>query len=132
MHKVEEKSIRLLINHPDAYAVFDYKWCTEALCNLVDNAIKYTPAGGRIEISIKEYEFFCRVDVSDTVIGISEEEQVKVFSRFYRSPSVSGSEGLGIGLYLTRQILIGQGGYIKVKSTLGDGAVFSMFLPRKF
>ncbi|MGI6182352.1 MAG: sensor histidine kinase [Agathobaculum sp.] len=74
---------------------------------------------------------FCRIDVADTGIGISEAEQAKVFSRFYRSPSVSEQDGVGIGLYLTRHILAGQGGYIKVASSLGGGSVFSMFLPRK-
>lgn len=79
----------------------------------------------------KEYDLFCRIDVADTGIGISETGQAKVFSRFYCSPSVSELEGVGIGLYLNPQILAGQGGYIKVKSSLGDGSVFSLFLPRK-
>ncbi len=129
--KVMQKEIRLTTNPTEANAVFDYKWTTEALCNLMDNAIKYTPAGGSIQVSVKEYDLFCRIDVADTGIGISEAEQAKVFSRFYRSPSVSEQDGVGIGLYLTRQILAGQGGYIKVTSSLGSGSVFSMFLPRQ-
>lgn len=129
--KAAQKEIRLTTNSTEADAVFDYKWTTEALCNLMDNAIKYTPPGGRIQISVREYDLFCRIDVADTGIGISEAEQAKVFSRFYRSPSVSEQDGVGIGLYLTRQILAGQGGYIKVASSLGGGSVFSMFLPRK-
>lgn len=129
--KTAQKEIQLTINTTDAYAVFDYKWTVEALGNLVDNSIKYTPADGRIQISAKEYDLFCRIDVADTGIGISEQEQAKVFSRFYRSPSVSEQDGVGIGLYLTRQILAEQGGYIKVASSLGGGSVFSMFLPRK-
>ncbi len=129
--KAAQKEIRLTTNPTEADAVFDYKWTTEALCNLMDNAIKYTPPGGRIQISVREYDLFCRIDVADTGIGISEAEQAKVFSRFYRSPSVSEQDGVGIGLYLTRQILAGQGGYIKVASSLGGGSVFSMFLPRK-
>lgn len=129
--KVTQKGLQLIIEPTEAYAIFDYKWTQEALCNLVDNAIKYTPPGGRIQISVKEYNLFCRIDVADTGIGISEEEQAKVFSRFYRSPSVSEQDGVGIGLYLTRQILSEQGGYIKVTSSLGRGSVFSMFLPRE-
>lgn len=129
--KVTQKELQLIIEPTEAYAIFDYKWTQEALCNLVDNAIKYTPPGGRIQISVKEYNLFCRIDVADTGIGISEEEQAKVFSRFYRSPSVSEQDGVGIGLYLTRQILSEQGGYIKVTSSLGRGSVFSMFLPRE-
>ncbi|SHK86680.1 sensor histidine kinase [Desulforamulus aeronauticus] len=129
--KAAQKEIRLTMNATDARAVFDYKWTTEALCNLLDNAVKYTPVGGSIKLSVEEYDLFCRIDVVDTGIGISEAEQAKVFSRFYRSQSVSKQDGVGIGLYLTRQILAGQSGYIKVASSLGGGAVFSMFLPRQ-
>ena len=129
--KAAQKEIRLTTNPTEADAVFDYKWTAEALCNLMDNAIKYTPPGGSIQISVQKYDLFCRIDVADTGIGISEAEQAKVFSRFYRSPSVSEQDGVGIGLYLTRRILAGQSGYIKVASSLGGGSVFSMFLPRK-
>ncbi len=129
--KAAQKEIQITINSTDARAVFDDKWTTEALCNLLDNAVKYTPPGGSIQLSVKEYELFCRIDVADTGIGISEEEQAKVFSRFYRSQSVRGQEGVGIGLYLTRQILSGQEGYVKVASTYGRGSVFSLFLPRQ-
>lgn len=129
--KAVQKGLKLVIDPTDAYAVFDPKWTIEALCNLVDNSIKYTPSSGMIHISVKAYELFCRIDVADTGIGISESEQAKIFGRFYRAPSVSEQEGVGIGLYLTRQILTEQGGYIKVASSLGNGAVFSVFLPRK-
>lgn len=131
MPKAAQKEILLVTNLTEAHGVFDYKWTMEALCNLLDNAVKYTPAGGRIQLSAAEYDLFCRIDVADTGIGISEAEQAKVFSRFYRSPSVSDQDGVGIGLYLTRQILTGQEGYIKVASTPGSGSVFSMFLPRQ-
>jgi signal transduction histidine kinase len=126
-----EKEIQLTTNPTEANAIFDHKWTTEALCNLIDNAIKYTPAGGSIQVFVKEYDLFCRIDVVDTGIGVSESEQAKVFSRFYRSPSVCEQDGVGIGLYLTRQILEGQGGYIKVSSSLDGGSVFSVFLPRQ-
>lgn len=129
--KAEQNKIQLSIHPTNAFAVFDYKWTTEALNNLVDNAIKYTPAGGNIQISVIEYDLFCRIDVADSGIGISEKEQAKVFSRFYRSPSVSEQDGMGIGLYLARQILSGQSGYLKVTSALSNGSIFSMFLPRK-
>ncbi|WP_312635625.1 HAMP domain-containing sensor histidine kinase [Oscillibacter sp.] len=129
--KAAEKKIQITANSTDVRAVFDRKWTTEALCNLLDNAVKYTPSGGSIRISAEEYELFCRVDVADTGIGISEAEQAKVFSRFYRSQTVSEQDGAGIGLYLTRQILVGQEGYIKVTSAPGRGSVFSMFLPRQ-
>ena len=129
--KAVQKGIHLTLDTTDAQGVFDYKWTMEALCNLIDNAIKYTPKGGSIQVSVKEYDLFCRIDVADTGIGISEAEQANIFTRFYRSPAVSEQEGVGIGLYLARQILAEQGGYIKVVSSPEDGAVFSMFLPRQ-
>ncbi len=126
-----QKGIVMTMSETKACAVFDYKWTTEALCNLLDNAVKYTPDGGSIQLSAEEYDLFCRIDVTDTGIGIKEMEQAKVFSRFYRSRSVDNQDGVGIGLYLTRQILTGQEGYIKVTSSLGSGSIFSMFLPRQ-
>ncbi|MFT3983380.1 MAG: HAMP domain-containing sensor histidine kinase [Lachnospiraceae bacterium] len=131
MPKAAQKEILLTRNPTQAHAVFDCKWTTEALCNLLDNAVKYTPVGGSIQLSVEEYELFYRIDVADTGIGIAEAEQARVFSRFYRSQTVCEQEGAGIGLYLTRQIIAGQGGYVKVSSSPGSGSVFSVFLPRK-
>ena len=76
-----------------------------------------------------EYELFCRIDITDTGIGVTEAEQAHVFERFYRSPRVSQAEGVGIGLYLTRRIISAQGGYVKLRSK-GRGTTFSVFLPR--
>ncbi len=128
--RAAEKGIVLEVLSADAQAVFDRKWTEEALCNLLDNAVKYTPSGGRITVETAEFELFSRITVSDTGPGIPEEEQARVFQRFYRSPGVSQAEGVGIGLYLARKIVEGQGGYMKVASKLGQGAAFSMYLPR--
>ena len=127
--KAGEKGLFLRLCNTDAYAVFDAKWTAEAICNIADNAIKYTPNGG-ITISVTAYEMFTRVDIKDTGIGISEEEHAKIFSRFYRSQQAANAEGVGIGLYLAREIIVGEGGYIKVSSSLGNGSVFSVFLPK--
>lgn len=129
--KAREKGVALSLAASDVMAVFDPKWTAEAIDNLLDNAVKYTPSGGRITVRAAAYELFSRIDVSDTGIGIAEAEQAKIFARFYRSPSVSETEGLGIGLFLVRQIITRQGGYIKVSSTPGKGATFSVFLPHK-
>lgn len=126
--KASEKSLTLTVKPTDTTACFDPKWTAEALCNLVDNAIKYTEKGG-VTISVMPYELFVRVDVSDTGIGIPEEEQARIFSRFYRQDTNVQQEGVGIGLYLARDILHREGGYIKVSSNVGNGSVFSMFLP---
>lgn len=129
--KAQKKQITLNLEPSDASAVFDSKWTAEAVGNLLDNAIKYTPSGGVVSVHVSEYDMFCRIDVSDNGLGIPEEEQAKVFQRFYRSPSVADAEGVGIGLYLTRQIITGQGGYIKLTSKPGEGSTFSFFLPRE-
>ena len=127
--KVSEKGLSLQLQDTDAFAVFDFKWTAEALANIVDNAIKYTDHG-TIRISAVSYEMFARIDISDTGSGISESEQAKIFARFYRSNSVQKQEGVGIGLYLARQIISGEGGYIKVASVPGKGSTFSIFLPK--
>ena len=128
--RAEAKGITLTVEPTDLSARFDPKWTTEALYNLVDNAVKYTPTGGSVTLRAVGYELFCRIDVTDTGPGIPEAEQAKIFQRFYRSPAVSGEEGVGIGLYLARQIAAGQGGYLKVTSRPGEGSTFSLFLPR--
>ena len=116
---------------PDICACFDRKWTVEALSNLVDNAVKYTPLGGKVTVSVQEYEMFVRIDVADTGIGISEEETAKIFARFYRSPHVQEERGVGLGLYLAREILHREGGYIKVASVPGEGSVLSVFLSKR-
>lgn len=123
------KNIVLTTEKTEICAVFDYKWTAEAIYNIVDNAIKYTPNGGSVYISVIAYQLFCKVDITDSGMGISEDETAKIFSRFYRSTEVSNIEGVGIGLYLAREIVGGQGGYIKVKSEIGKGSTFSVLLP---
>lgn len=125
------KNITLTFEPTPISAVFDPKWTAEALNNIVDNAIKYTPCNGNISITVIAYQLFCKIDVADTGIGICEEDFPKVFSRFYRSPEVSDQEGVGIGLYLAREIVASEGGYIKVKSEKTKGSIFSIFLPMK-
>ena len=106
-----------------------YEWTLEALCNIVDNAVKYTSSGG-ISIDVIVYEFFVRIDISDTGMGISKHDYSKIFSRFYRCENVNTTEGVGIGLYLTRKIISGENGYIKVASSRGQGSTFSVFLSK--
>lgn len=127
--KAEDKGLTLQLNDTSLSANFDPKWTAEALCNIADNGIKYTDHGG-IRISVTSYEMFVRIDIADTGIGISEEEQARIFSRFYRSQKTRDNEGVGIGLYLAREIISGEGGYIKLCSSYGHGSTFSVFLPR--
>lgn len=123
----------------DIEAVFDKKWTAEAVGNVIDNAIKYTEFGG-ITISVSAYTMFTCISVCDTGIGISEDEKAQIFGRFYRSEEVRNVEGVGIGLYLSREILSKEGGYIKVSSdgshiagitreSESGGTRFDIFLP---
>lgn len=125
----EAKNLALIVEKNDTAAIFDEKWTEEAIANIIDNAIKYTDRGS-IRISIKDYEFFSCIEIQDTGIGIAEHDQAKIFSRFYRSEQVKNNEGAGVGLYLSRQIMHKQGGYIKVESASGCGSVFSVFIPK--
>lgn len=129
--KAEEKGVRIALEHGEANAVFDPKWTEEALYNLLDNAVKYTPSGGRVSVTAVVYPMFSAVLVQDTGPGIAEEEQPKIFQRFYRGTAYREQEGVGIGLYLVRQIAEGQGGFVKVRSQPGQGSTFSLYLPRK-
>lgn len=128
--KAAAKQITLTAAPTAATAQCDAKWTAEALYNLVDNAVKYTPAGGEVKLFTTPYELFTRIHVQDSGVGIPENEQPKIFRRFYRAPSAAQAEGVGIGLYLAREIAAGQGGYIKVESQPGKGSTFSLFLPR--
>ncbi len=124
------KGLTLSAACPDGFcARFDPRWTAEAVGNLVDNAIKYTPSGGHVTLSARRYELFCRVDVADDGIGVPEAELGAVFRRFYRGAAAAQTEGAGLGLYLARQIIAAQGGYIKAASAPGQGTVFSAFLP---
>ena len=129
--KAEKKEIQIKIEMDfEAEAVFDRKWTEEALYNLLDNAVKYSPAGSEVLISTKLYEMGCVIAVSDRGRGISEEEIPKIFGRFYRAKEVQQEEGVGIGLYLVREILQKEGGFIKVNSEVGKGSTFLCYLPR--
>lgn len=127
--KAEAKNISLDFVQSGQKACFDAKWTAEAVFNIVDNAVKYTAPGGFVKVSVTPYQMFCRIDIEDNGAGISEEEQAKIFLRFYRSRESGTSEGVGIGLYLAREIITGQNGYIKVMSEKGKGSTFSVFLP---
>ena len=126
-----EKGVTLTLSDPSPLtAHFDLKWTSEAIGNIIDNAVKYTPQGGFVKVSAKKYEMFVRIDIEDSGIGIGEEDTAKIFTRFYRSSEVTDERGIGLGLYLAREIISREGGYIKIRSEKGKGSVFSVFLPR--
>ena len=128
--KAKLKNIELILSEgTDAKAIIDLKWTTEAVFNIIDNAIKYSGEGTSIKLKINTFEMFSSISVEDHGIGIEEEEIPKLFARFYRSRQVSDNEGIGVGLYLARQLAEEQGGYIKVKSAQGKGSTFELFFP---
>ncbi len=126
--KADRKAIAIEMADTEAVALFDVKWTVEAVYNIVDNAIKYTNESGKIKLTVSEYSFFVRIDIEDNGSGISEEDLPKIFGRFYKCSEMRQEEGVGLGLYLAREIISGQGGYIKVRSKQGEGSVFSVFL----
>lgn len=132
VYGAEKKGITVSVQCPEDLRVsHDSKWTAESLFNLLDNAVKYTPAGGQISVSVKQWEMYVKLDVADTGKGIPESSQAAIFRRFYREEEVHDQPGVGIGLYLAREIITQQGGYIKVTSELGRGSTFSVFLPRR-
>ena len=128
--KADSKHIQMRYTPGSCKAVFDSKWTQEAIFNILDNAVKYSPENSRLTVTVKAFEMFACIAVSDSGIGISEEELPRIFGRFYRGQNVREQSGVGIGLYLSRQIIEGQGGYITAESESGKGSVFQIFLPR--
>ena len=127
--KADQKQIRIDVECDSHAAVkHDTRWTAEALDNILDNAVKYTPEGGSISIRVRPWQFYTRIDITDTGIGIAAAHYNDVFQRFYRAQEVSAEEGVGLGLYLARGIITRQKGYISVKSEVGEGTTFSVFL----
>lgn len=130
VYAAEKKQISVSVDCPENIMVaHDSKWTAEALFNLLDNAVKYTPSGGKIAVSVKQWEMYVEIKVADTGKGISESNQAAIFRRFYREEEVHEQPGVGIGLYLAREIVARQGGYIRVVSAPKKGSEFSIMLP---
>lgn len=127
----EKKQIDVSVDCPEHLSVpHDRKWTSEALFNILDNAVKYTPQNGKITVTVECWELYLKISISDSGKGIPEKHQGVIFKRFYREDDVHDIEGIGIGLYLAREIITMQGGYIKVTSTPGIGSCFMIFLLR--
>lgn len=125
-----KKKINIVAEEMEAFCFADKKWTIEALGNVLDNAVKYSPENSKVTVSGILYESFVCIQVKDQGIGIREEEQGMVFERFYRSKDVSSEPGFGIGLYLAREVLTKQGGYVKIKSEIGKGTTIQLYLSR--
>ena len=125
------KEITIHVKEGGSYqANIDEKWVVEAVYNILDNAIKYSDAGTVISVEEFSYEFFSGIRITDQGVGIAEEEIPLLFGRFYRGKTVHDKEGIGVGLYLAREIVEHNGGYIKVKSEVLKGSTFDICFPR--
>ncbi len=113
----------------DLSARFDLRWTAEALGNILDNAVKYSPDGGEIRVKTCDCDTFVRIDVVDHGRGIPEDELCNIWKRFWRGKNSCGLPGVGVGLYLTSRILSAEGGRVVAKSS-PDGSTFSVFLTK--
>lgn len=128
--KAEQKGNEIILEgDKNIKAVFDSRWTEEAVFNLLDNGVKYGKEGCPITIVLTVYEMFVRVDVKNWGEVIPKEEYNKIFTRFYRgSGAALVKDGVGLGLFLTRQIIMEQGGYMRVGAYGNNGNMFSIFL----
>ena len=132
IQKAEHKRIDISVSCRPAIQVYhDMKWTAEAIENILDNAIKYTPENGKVLISVEVGEMYTVIKIKDTGKGIEAAHINDIFKRFYREKSSSKDEGLGLGLYLARNIVHLQGGYVSVHSSLGKGSNFFICLPNR-
>jgi two-component system phosphate regulon sensor histidine kinase PhoR len=128
-----EKSLSITCDFPDVLprVLTDDKRLSQVLLNLLDNAVKYTPAGGRIKIILSIKEKFIQVDIADTGIGIPAEDIPRIFERFYRVDKARSRElgGTGLGLSIVKNIVSAHGGEVWVDSEYGKGSTFSFTIP---
>lgn len=130
--QVSAKQIQLFTEEFQDFELYhNPKWTAEAMTNILENAVKYSPANSRIQIAVSRMDIYTRITVSDEGIGIPENEYHRIFQRFYRGKAVEQQEGNGLGLYLAQLILQHEKGYITVSSKPGQGSSFHVFLLNK-
>ena len=130
--RASEKQIELAFDGAERLELLgDRTRLAQLLDNLVSNAIKFTPEGGRVGVRLTQYERRVVVGVSDTGMGISPEEQARLFQRFFRTSEATrrAIQGTGLGLTITKAIAEAHGGTIEVESTVGVGTTFVVELP---
>ena len=127
--KAESKKIQIDIFLPEkVICVHDPNWLGEAFYNLLDNAVKYSEVGDKIEVSVSRNDMFLKIQVRDYGIGIEAGEENQIFQRFYRGKRVTTQEGFGIGLYLAREIVNRHGGFL-VARRKSKGLLMEINLP---
>lgn len=127
--QAQEKKIMIeMTEFEDRKLYHNRKWTAEAVTNILENAVKYSPRGSVVSIDAVSLEMYTRIDVYDEGPGVSPEECTKIFQRFYRSSNVCQEEGSGLGLYLAQVILLQEKGYITCSCNPRGGSCFSVFL----
>ncbi len=126
----EEKKVSLNKIYPaEFFLTIDSNWMRQVLANLLDNAIKYTPPGGKIDIEVVHKGTKAVIKIKDTGIGIPKEELENIWERLYRGDESRTQRGLGLGLSLVKAIVGAHRGYVEVTSEPGSGSIFSIYLP---
>lgn len=132
--KARWRAVELHLDLPDALPAVGatYEDMEHLLANLVNNGIKYTPAGGHVTVSLRQMAEGVVGTVRDTGIGIANEDLPRVFDEFYRADNARAmdSQGTGLGLAIAKRVVERCGGWIKVESRLGEGSCFTFYLPR--
>ena len=129
-YPAEEKGLSIAVNVPDQLLVsLDLNRMRQVLANLLDNAVKYTPAGGSIKVEALEHKDKACVSVKDTGIGVAGEEVKLIWDRLYRGDRSRATPGLGLGLALVRAIISAHGGAVAVTGEPGQGSTFTLTLP---
>jgi two-component system OmpR family sensor kinase len=127
----EKITVRYLPAKQPVDAPFDRTRIRQAASILLDNAVKYTPEGGKVTVAVRETNGWAELEVSDTGMGIPEDQLPLIFERFYRADKARASSGAGLGLAIARQIAEAHGGRIEVESAPGEGSTFRLLLPKK-
>lgn len=133
--KAEEKQIEMEMKEfSDMELLHDPRWTAEAISNVLDNAVKYSPAKSTIRIRVEPMVSYVLIEVEDEGIGIEKSEYPNIFKRFYRGkrPEAEAQEGAGVGLYLVRKIFEEQGGNVCALPAHGKGTVIRMMLPKNY
>ncbi|MCI8307506.1 MAG: HAMP domain-containing histidine kinase [Lachnospiraceae bacterium] len=125
----DAKHIRIdLEMDEDLKVLHDANWLGEAVYNILDNSVKYSPYNSEIGVSVAQDELYTRILVSDGGIGIAEGEEGQIFRKFYRGKETDGQPGFGLGLYLSREIVLMHGGFLKARRK-NPGLEILIFLP---
>lgn len=127
--QASKKNIEIYVEDTDDLSIFhNPKWTAEAMANVLENAVKYSPRGSQIQIRMERMELYTRVTIKDQGCGIPESDFNQIFQRFYRGQQADTEEGLGLGLYLAQLILQSEQGYLTVESKQDEGSSFHFFL----